>query len=130
MPNPSVKETSRKWIALTAHVRPHKRQLEMIDRRIDILRHFPTLLARWQGADAQLKELTSSHRTLRLFLQSPNRNGFLLVSCIDPLHIEAPVSWTNARLEVVTDDQDGFLVFDAGAGVRIQTGSVEVKEFD
>ena len=101
-----------------------------MDRRTEILRHFPTLLARWRGADAQLREMTLSHRTLRLFLQSPNRNGFLLVACIDPLHIEAPVSWTNACLEITVDDRDGYFVCDSKARVGIRTGSVEVKEFD
>lgn len=74
--------------------------------------------------------MTSSHRTLRLFLQLPNRNGFLLVACIDPLHIAAPISWANAHIEIIADDQDGYFVSDSAAGVRIRTGKVEVKEFD
>src|SRR6185436_19837038 len=80
------------------------------DRRSDMLRHFPTLLKRWQGADAQLREMTWSHRTLRLVLQLPDRGGFLSIACIDPLHIQAPVSWSGADIEIAVDDGDGFLV--------------------
>ena len=101
-----------------------------MDRRVDILRHFPSLLGRWRGASAELGELTSSHQTLRIFLHFPNRNGFLSVECIDPQRIEAPVTWPNAQIEITADDQDGYLVCDVAAGVRIRTGSVEVKEFD
>ena len=102
----------------------------MQDRRNEILRHFPTLLSRWRGANAQLQEMTSSHRTLRVFLQSAGQNGFLLVACIDPQHIDAPVSWGNANIEISADENDGFVVLDEKAGVRIRTGGVEVKEFD
>jgi hypothetical protein len=101
-----------------------------MDPRIAILKHFPTLLGRWQGADAQLKELTQSHRTLRIFLQAPNRGGFLVIACIDPQHIDAPVSWSSAHIEITMDEEDGFVVADARAGVEIRTGGVEVKEFD
>ena len=101
-----------------------------MDRRITILRHFPTLLDRWQGADAQLRELTESHRTLRLLLQFPNRSGYLLISCIDPLHIEAPITWSNAHISITVDDGDGYFVEDTLARVRIRTGGVEVREFD
>ena len=102
----------------------------MEDRRRDMLRHFPSILRRWNGARVQLKELTSSHRTLRLYLRVPEQGGFLLVPCIDPIHINAPVEWFNAQIEVSIDEQDGFLVCDEVAGVRIHTGSVEVMEFD
>jgi len=101
-----------------------------MDRRNSILRHFPTLLDRWSGANAQLRELTASHQTLRLFLQFPNRSGFLLISCIEPLHIEAPIAWSNAQIAITLDDGDGYFVLDTGAQVRIRTGGVEVKEFD
>ncbi|ANH67152.1 hypothetical protein ABE85_05430 [Mitsuaria sp. 7] len=100
------------------------------DRRNDMLRHIPALLKRWQGADALLREMTWSHRTLRLVLQSPDRGGFLSIACIDPLYIQAPVSWSGADIEIAVDDVDGFLLVDAQAGVRIQTGNVEVKEFN
>jgi len=104
--------------------------LAMPDRRIEVLRHFPTLLDRWRGTDAQLRELTTGHRTLRLFLQSPSRNGFLLIACIDPHRIEAPIAWARSNIRILPDEADGFVVLDTDAGVRIQTGHVEVKEFD
>lgn len=102
----------------------------MQDRRNEILRHIPTLLARWQGAAAELREMTSSHRSLRIFLRSPGRNGHLLIACIDPLHINAPVFWEEANIQIAIDESDGFVVVDASAKVRIRTGGVEVKEFD
>ncbi len=101
-----------------------------MDSRFTILRHFPTLLDRWRGADAQLIELTDSHRTLRLFLQFPNQSGYLLIACIEPLHIEAPITWSNAHISITVDDADGYFVLDTLARVRIRTGGVEVKEFD
>ena len=101
----------------------------MSDRRSDMLRHFQTMLHRWNGANVLLNELTATQRTLRLHLQFPEQNDFLLVACIDPMHINAPIAWTNAQIRVSIDIQDGFLVIDEVAGTRIHTGSVEIKEY-
>ena len=91
-----------------------------------------TFLGRWSGADAQLWELTASHRTLKLLLTRAGSTEHLLISCLDPIRIEAPVRWSNASLSLRTaplpDGDDGFLIIDAGQPVSILCGSVELAE--
>jgi hypothetical protein len=99
------------------------------DGRNDMLRHFPTLLGRWQGAWATMSELTNSHRTLRIVLSQDSRAGRLIVACLDPLFIHGPVQWPDARIEVALHKDNGFVITDTAADVRIITGSVEVKEY-
>jgi hypothetical protein len=98
------------------------------DRRLETMRHFPTLLARWTGAWATMSEFTSSHRTLRIVVRQDGRPGFLRVACIDPLFIHGPVQWPDAHIGVEMHGDDGFVVIDRAADVRIITGSVEVAE--
>lgn len=94
-----------------------------------MLRHFPTLLARWAGAWASMSELTHSHRTLTIVLRQDGRAGRLEVSCISPVFIHGPVQWQNAQIAVALDGGDSFVVSDAAADVRIATASVEIKEY-
>lgn len=98
------------------------------DRRPDMLRHFPTLLARWAGAWATMSGLTDSHRTLKIVLRQDGRAGRLEVACIYPEFIHGPVQWPNAHIEVALDGGDGFVVSDIAADVRIITGSVQIAE--
>lgn len=76
-----------------------------------------------------MSELTDSHRTLRIVLRQDGRVGRLEVACIDPLFIHGPVQWPSARIEVALHGDDGFVVTDVAADVRIIAGSVEVKEY-
>jgi hypothetical protein len=99
----------------------------MTDRTDNILRHFPTLLRRWDGSVARMWRLTTSHRTLDLRLEQHGRPGNLLVACIDPKFIHGPTEWTDAHVEI-TRRGDGFSVKDERAGVEIHAGHVEVKE--
>jgi hypothetical protein len=99
-----------------------------VDLRPEMLRHFPTLLARWTGAWATMSDLTSSHRTLRIVLRQDGRPGCLKIACIDPLFIHGPVLWPDAHVGIEMHGDDGFVVTDTAADVRIITGSVEVAE--
>jgi hypothetical protein len=99
------------------------------DRRPDMLRHFPTLLARWAGAWATMSELTDSHRTLRIVLRQDGRVGRLEVACIGPEFIHGRVQWPDAHIGVALDRDGGFVVSDTAADVRIITASVEIKEY-
>ena len=99
----------------------------MKDRHADILKHFPTLLRRWQGSQARMCELTLSHRTLRVRLEQSGRTGNLEIACIDPTFIQGPTDWRSSDI-AVEPWADGFIVKDEGAGVRIETGHVEIAE--
>src|SRR5262245_47084729 len=99
------------------------------DGRLDMLRHFPTLLNRWRGSHAQMTELTDSHRTLRIVLRREGQNGHLLISCIYPLTIHAPLEWSDANMAIEPHGSEDFVVSDLSADVRVVTGSVEVKEY-
>lgn len=72
----------------------------MPDRIDDILRHFPTLLRRWDGSIARMWELTVSHRTLRIRLEQHGRVGNLMIACIGPEFIHGPTEWNDAHVEV------------------------------
>lgn len=99
-------------------------------RQLDMLRHFPTLLARWAGAHARMAEMSRSHRTLRIEFTRPDLPGFLLLACVDPAFIHGPTDWPDAHVSVVlASDDDGFIVQDPAADVRIAAGRVEIKEF-
>ncbi len=95
-----------------------------------------TFLARWSGADAQLWELTASHRTLKVLLTRPgstqNLRQNLQIGCLDPIRIEAPVRWTNASLSLqitsLPGDDTGFVLSDANGAVSILCGSIEFAE--
>jgi hypothetical protein len=100
------------------------------EQQRDMLRHFPTLLARWAGAAARMTELTRSHPSLAIELRRQGSAGFLRVACIDPLFIHGPVDWSDAHLTVELSSDDAvFVVRDVGADVSITTSKVEVKEF-
>jgi hypothetical protein len=98
------------------------------DRRPGMLRHFPTLLARWAGAWATMSDLTDSHRTLRVVLRQEGRAGYLVVACIGPEFIHGPVQWPDAHIGVALHGDGGFMVTDTAADVLIITASVEVAE--
>lgn len=99
----------------------------MPDPTDGILRHFPTLLRRWDGAIARMWQLTTSHKTLLLRLEQHGRVGNLEIACIDPEFIQGPTEWNDARI-VIAPCSDGFSVTDVSAGVDIRAGHVEVKE--
>jgi hypothetical protein len=101
-----------------------------LDRMRDMLRHFPTLLARWSGADARMGSLDAyCPRTLRLNFTRPDHPGFLCLACVGPEFIHGPTEWRNAQVTVSLDPKgEGFLVRDAAADLSILTASVQIAE--
>jgi hypothetical protein len=97
----------------------------ILDRTDDILRHFPTLLRRWDGSIARMWELTSSHRTLCLRLEQHGRDGNLRIARIDPEFIRGPVEWFDSHVEIERRGE-GFLVKDERAGLEAHAGHVEI----
>lgn len=86
-----------------------------------------TMLGRWKGATAVLHELTVSHKTLKIVLRMADRPGHLLLACIDPATIRAPVQWMNSDLSVVWRGSN-FDVIDSNGAVEITDCTVEVHE--
>lgn len=92
-----------------------------------------TFFTRWRGADVELRELTSSMKTLDVLLRSAGTSGNLLISCLDPRVIRSPVRWRNAKLELsrVTlpdSNEEGYLLSDQEADVQILCLEIEVRE--
>jgi|SRR5581483_6442146 len=91
-----------------------------------------TFLGRWAGADAELAELTRSHRTARVLLTRDKPGENLLISCLEPVRIEAPIRWSNASLSItrasLSSDDEGFLISDPNGRVSILCGAVEFAE--
>ncbi len=97
------------------------------DKRHDMMRHFPTILDRWKGADARLWTLTSGHPTLTILLSRREESRFLLIHCASPLRINAPQHWTPSDIRVELD-VDMFRVVDENAGVCISDCGVGLHE--
>lgn len=101
---------------------------EKTDRRLDMLRHLPTLLQRWRGGHAKISELTASHSTLLIVIRCEGKVGHLKIACVDPLFIQGSIEWNDANIVVDIHGDDGFVVHDTQAGVRVVTTSIEIKE--
>ena len=98
------------------------------ERQQNMLRHFPTILARWSGADARLKELTVSHLSLRIEARLPNQPSHLRVACIEPMLIHAPIRWTISQLQVALTESGNFELRDDQMNIRIVAGKIEIAE--
>ena len=98
-----------------------------MDRRADILRHFPKMLARWKGAQARLWTLTSSLPTLTILLTKPDDPGCLLIRCGSPDRIESPQHWADSDIQIELGAQL-FCVIDKFADVRISECEVSLTE--
>ena len=100
-----------------------------------------TLLARWDGRTAVVRELTVSLRSLHIVLfddssSMPERNLLLAAA---PLWMTGPFAWQDAKLRVevvsaasvttrvTTNDLQLFRLHDP-VGFELLTGSLEVKE--
>jgi hypothetical protein len=98
-----------------------------------IIKSSRTFLSRWNGSLAEMWELTTSLKTLRVLIRREDKPGNLLISCGDPVTIRGPVKWNNCDLRVTMttlpgDQETGFLVADDSAGVEIICGALEVAE--
>ena len=98
------------------------------DPREEILRHFPTMLRRWDGCLARLWELTISHASLTIRIEHHGRHGNLQIVCLEPIHIHGPREWSDCHVVVEPHGEDDFVVIDREAGVEIVTGGVEIAE--
>jgi hypothetical protein len=97
-----------------------------------IVKSAATFLGRWRGATAHLRELTSSHQTLRIELyRASDQNECLQLACIEPSLIRAPILWEQSDVHVahVGDAPDPyFVITDAVADVEIRCGHLELAE--
>jgi hypothetical protein len=104
----------------------------------EIIKSSRAFLAWWNGAWADIWELTPSLKTLRILIRRVDPPGIplpgnLLISCIDPVTIKGPVRWNNCDLRVMTTtlpggQETGFLVADDSVGLEIICGALEVEE--
>ena len=92
-----------------------------------ILRHFPTMLRRWDGCVARLWELTISHACLTIRIEETGRAGNLEISG-GPIYIAAPRQWENCKIQVSRDENDNFVITDEEASVRIVTEDLGIAE--
>ena len=98
-----------------------------------IVKSSRTFLSRWNGGMAEMWELTTSIKSLRVLIRREDKPGNLLISCLDPVMIKGPIRWNNCDLRVTTTilpggQETGFLVADDSAGVEIICGALEVAE--
>ena len=98
-----------------------------------LLKSAATFLSRWQGAHAQLWDLRSSIRTLRIVIQHPGRSGNLSIYCIDPIDVRSPIEWDNCQIAITQvqlpdGSGPGFRIADEIASCEILCGTIELKE--
>lgn len=90
------------------------------------------MLARWEGADARLRELTPHHPTLRIVLTRGDDSQNLVIACLEPEDIRSPFAWQNAKIRIETAQMKngdiGVVVLDVGADVAVKAGTFEVAE--
>ncbi len=98
------------------------------DGRLGMLRHFPTLLARWRGGNASLHSLTSSHRAIKILITKSGADGNLQLACLGPIAISGPFEWNDSDITIGLSENGGFVVRDATAGFELETESVEIAE--
>ena len=92
-----------------------------------------TFLVRPQGFNAEMWDLTISHKTLHILIQSQERQRNLLIACIDPKNIKGPVSWENCQIDVsivMLSNKEGLgiSVQDVSSSFEVIRGKIEVKE--
>lgn len=92
-----------------------------------------TFLSRWKGADAELWELTISHKSLRILIRRHAIEGNLLISCLDPIAIQGPVRWEDCDIQIASKvlpggQEPGYFVSDRTAKLEIICGEIEVRE--
>ena len=120
----ALKRKQMKIEGFFAATRP---RIEKLDRRLDIMRHFPNRLGRWIGADAQLWSLSSSMPKLSILLTFQKYDECLIISCGSPERICAPYRWSNSSVGIELDS-DLFKVVDEEAGVLISNCSISLNE--
>lgn len=91
------------------------------------------MLARWAGQPAQLWELTRSHQTLSVAVgDEPGAGRNLVIYLIEPVRIVAPIRWGGSQMQLTTASlptgEQGFLLKDEGAGMKVLCSAVELKE--
>jgi hypothetical protein len=91
------------------------------------------MLARWRGESASIHGPRGIEiRCVDVVVSGgvPGKN--LLVACIDPISVSGPREWSNSHiiLRPVTLDEgdEGVELLDEANGVRIVSGTFEVKE--
>ncbi|UCG17239.1 MAG: hypothetical protein JSV19_04250 [Phycisphaerales bacterium] len=92
-----------------------------------------TFLSRWNGTNAEMWELTTSHKALDVVIRRNYDSGNLVISCLDPVTIKGPVRWKECQLRVSTTTLDetgenGFSVADERAGFEVVCRGLEVAE--
>lgn len=102
------------------------------EHRQKLLKSAKTFLARWNGQAAELWSMPRSHRTLRVVVgDDPLEQGNLVIACVDPQWIQAPVRWASCAISICADDTGSeleYCVEDAEANVLIRCGKVELAE--
>lgn len=101
--------------------------------RVRRIKKTESMLKRWHGKYARLRELTTSHVTLTILLFDDGvtcNEHNLLISCAGPIYIQSPVLWQNNRLSIrlSTMEDARIAVVDEVANVEIHAISFSVFE--
>jgi hypothetical protein len=88
------------------------------ERVADSLRHLPTILARWRGGRARLWSYSVSHCSLTIRVERAGVLGNLHIDC-SAEHIQGPVAWENAQIEISVDEEGRYRIEDRAAGFRV-----------
>lgn len=85
-------------------------------------------LFKWKGHRAKLWSYTVSHQMLIIRLDSESRSGNVHLHCGDVSYLSAPTSWNGCELEIVHNEEGGFIVKDETCGVRIHCSVLQAFE--
>lgn len=108
-------------------MKKHWHEMTPEERVADTLRHFPTLLSRWNGGRARFWSLSASHPVFIIRIVRPGARGYLEIRS-SPDSICGPMEWENANIEISHEAGVGYLIQDRAAGVRIIAPHVSLAE--
>jgi hypothetical protein len=99
----------------------------------DKIRRSEKMLARWRGESACISDRHPMQvPSIRVIVSAGEPCKNLLISCIDPQSISGPREWGNSHIILrpitLDDGSEGVELLDEANGVRIVSGTFEVKE--
>lgn len=89
-----------------------------------------TFLKRWNGGMAIMETITTSHPTLVIKIYKNGKDGWLRMSCIDPIWIKGFRIWKNCEISLkakveLKNGEIGYILTDEKNDVEIHTSSFE-----
>ena len=85
-----------------------------------------TFLKRWRNDIVQISEITWSG--MRIKIEQTDKDGYLLICCIDPVEVFGLTKIRDANIEILHDTKN-FIISDLKQNFKVQCPDIEIKEY-